>query len=86
MIDSCQQIESFKNNLIYDINNSNLTIGCAYYIFKDIFINLEKEYYNTLEIEKKEDSSDTIVEEKLDTYKISNEEEKEEVFLEDETN
>lgn len=84
MIDSCQQIENFKNNLIYDINNSNLTIGCAYYILKDIFLNLEREYYKTLEIEKNEDSSDHVVEEEFNINAVSNETEEKEVIFDEE--
>ena len=47
-------IEKFRQNLINVLNNSNLLIGSAYYVLKDILNQLEKEYYQAVKTEQKE--------------------------------
>lgn len=85
MIDSCQQIEKLKEKIISALNNSGLTIGCAYYILKDVFLNMEREYLKALELEQNEDQTlQTEVKELDDITSIDNFEEKE-FDLEDET-
>lgn len=46
-------IEDLKNNLIADVQNSNLPLGICYYIAKDIFKELESAYFTTLNKEVK---------------------------------
>jgi hypothetical protein len=37
-------MEEFKNNLLYVINNSKLPIDATYYVFKDVFRELDDAY------------------------------------------
>lgn len=46
-MDDYNTIETFKNNLIMLINNSHLTIGCAYYVLKDVYKDVERAYMAT---------------------------------------
>lgn len=47
-------MEDLQNKLINDINNSQLPVGIVYYVAKDVFSQIEKEYQKELEIEKEE--------------------------------
>ena len=47
-------IEKFRQDLIEVLNNSNILIGSAYYVLKDILNQLEKEYYQAIKTEQKE--------------------------------
>jgi GTP1/Obg family GTP-binding protein len=49
---SLQSIEIYRNNLIDLTNNCGLTIGTAYYVFKDVLKDLEKEYIKAIEKEQ----------------------------------
>ena len=40
--------QQFKENIIYIIQNSNLNIGAIYFIFKDLFLEIERLYYNQI--------------------------------------
>ena len=44
MIDNYITIEKFKTNLLNTINACGLTVGCAYYVLKDVLNDL-KNYY-----------------------------------------
>ena len=46
------QIENFRANIYKVLNNSELLIGTAYYVMKDIMKDLEKNYIVSLEEEK----------------------------------
>ena len=46
--------EQFKQQIISDINNSQLPISIAYFIMKDVFQEVEKTYYATLNQEAQE--------------------------------
>lgn len=46
------QIEQFKNDIYNVLNNSNLLIGTAYYVMKDILYDLEKNYVQSLRSEQ----------------------------------
>ena len=41
-------MEEFKNNLLYLINNSGLSIDAVYYVFKDVYRDLDDTYKNFL--------------------------------------
>lgn len=41
-----KNIQMFVKNLDNILNNSSLTISIIFYIFKDYFKNIEKQYYN----------------------------------------
>ena len=43
------QAERIKNEIYNIINNSQLPGALIYYIFKDILINIEKEYFHQLQ-------------------------------------
>lgn len=45
-------MQVFKDNLVMTIKNSQLPIGIIYYVFKDVYNDLEKIYNETLEKEK----------------------------------
>ncbi len=47
-------MQVFKDNLAMTIKNSQLPIGIIYYVFKDIYNDLEKIYNETLEKEKQD--------------------------------
>lgn len=47
-------MQVFKDNLAMTIKNSQLPIGIIYYIFKDVYNDLEKIYNETLEKEKQD--------------------------------
>ena len=47
-------MQVFKDNLVMTIKNSQLPIGIIYYIFKDVYNDLEKIYNETLEKEKQD--------------------------------
>lgn len=53
MFDTITAIESFKNNIINIINDSCLSVGCAYYVLKDILLKLQDTYYETYQNEQK---------------------------------
>lgn len=44
-------INNLMANLIKDIRESGVPIGTVYYMLKDILVNIEREYNDTLEIE-----------------------------------
>ena len=46
------QIEQFKKNIYNVLNNSNLLIGTAYYVMKDVLYDLEKNYIQSLRSEQ----------------------------------
>lgn len=53
-------MEKFKQDLINLANNSNLSVGSVYFIFKSVFTEIQDVYYNTLksvsqEIEKEQE-------------------------------
>lgn len=60
-MDFCMQFEKLRNDLIEAINNSNLTIGAAFYVFKDVYSEIGILYKETL---NKEASGENIKEEK----------------------
>ena len=41
-------MEEFRNNLFYLINNSQLSIDAVYYVFKDVYRELDDTYKNYL--------------------------------------
>ena len=45
-------IEELHNNLINDINKSQLPVGIIYYVLKDVYSNVEYGYNKALEEEK----------------------------------
>lgn len=47
-------MQVFKDNLAMTIKNSQLPIGIIYYVFKDVYNDLEKIYNETLEKEKQD--------------------------------
>lgn len=47
-------LNNFKQQIFKVINNSNLSIEAVYYVFKDIFIEIEKLYFSELQKEQKE--------------------------------
>ena len=62
-------INNLMANLIKDIRESGVPIGTVYYMLKDILVNIEREYNNTLEAEaqniqsSQENENEEIVEE-----------------------
>ena len=44
-------INNLMANLIKDIRESGVPIGIVYYMLKDILVNIEREYNDTLEAE-----------------------------------
>lgn len=48
------EMNIFKENLINLIGNSQLPVGIIYYIIKDVFLNIENLYNQTLEKENQE--------------------------------
>ena len=48
------KIEKFKNDLIFLINNCELYLCIVYYILKDVFNIVEKEYIKLLTKEEQE--------------------------------
>lgn len=46
-------IEKLHQNLINDINSSQLPVGIIYYVAKDVFSEIEKGYQNALSQENK---------------------------------
>ena len=47
-------MQVFKDNLAMTIKNSQLPIGIIYYVFKDVYNDIEKIYNETLEKEKQD--------------------------------
>ena len=50
------KLETLRTNLIKTLNNSDLEIGAAYYVLKDVCNTLEEMYYNALKNERKKAS------------------------------
>ncbi len=50
------KLELLRTNLIKTLNNSDLEIGAAYYVLKDVCNMLEEMYYNALNDERKKAS------------------------------
>lgn len=46
------QLYNFKNDLVNTINKSGLPVGIAYYIIKDLFMEIQNAYETTLKNEK----------------------------------
>lgn len=47
-----QKIEKLKSDLIFLLNHCQIDIATAYYVFKDVFNELEKEYLRQLKLEQ----------------------------------
>jgi hypothetical protein len=47
-------MEEFKQNIIDTINNSHFPPAVSYYILKDIFANVEAQYFNYLDTVKRQ--------------------------------
>lgn len=61
------RIETFRNNLLELINNSQLSLGTIYYILKDIYDEVEKLYYmdvnnQFLQEQAKEEEKENVTE------------------------
>ena len=50
------KLETLRTNLIKTLNSSDLEIGAAYYVLKDVCNTLEEMYYNALNDERKKAS------------------------------
>lgn len=50
------KLELLRTNLIKTLNSSDLEIGAAYYVLKDVCNMLEEMYYNALNDERKKAS------------------------------
>ena len=55
-------MEDLQQKLINDINNSQLPVGIVYYIAKDVFSQVEKEYQRTLKEEQNESKNSNTTE------------------------
>ena len=60
-------LEKFRQDIIEVLNNSNLLLGSAYYILKDILKELEEEYYKVIQKQK-----DFGIKNKTEEIKIPN--------------
>lgn len=56
-------IENLRQNLINDINNSQLPVGIVYYVAKDVFTEIERGYKNALDSEKQTEKTEEAKEE-----------------------
>lgn len=61
--------ENLKNSLIQTISNSNLPVANVYFIVKDIFRDIENNYYN--QISKEMESKEQNVQEEQISTKIA---------------
>ena len=50
------KLETLRTNLIKTLNNSDLEIGAAYYVLKDVCNTLEEMYYKAVNEERKKAS------------------------------
>ena len=50
------KLETLRTNLIKTLNSSDLEIGAAYYVLKDVCNTLEEMYYNALNDERQKAS------------------------------
>ena len=50
------KLETLRTNLIKTLNNSDLEIGAAYYVLKDVCNTLEEMYYNAITDERNKSS------------------------------
>lgn len=50
------KLETLRTNLIKTLNNSDLEIGAAYYVLKDVCNMLEEMYYNAITDERNKSS------------------------------
>ena len=64
------QIEKFRKDIYSVLNNSELLIGTAYYVMKDIFKDLEKNYIDSLMEEEKQKNQNNEVHMEIDTSDI----------------
>lgn len=53
-----QKYQILKETIVQTIQNSNLDIGIIYFIFKDLYNEVEKQYYFQLNREKAETNKD----------------------------
>lgn len=53
-----QKYQLLKETIVQTIQNSNLDIGIIYFIFKDLYNEVEKQYYLQLNREKTETNKD----------------------------
>lgn len=56
------KLNSLKTNLINTINQSKLPVGMVYYLLKDILIEVEKTYNQSLFIEQQVESINKSIE------------------------
>lgn len=47
-------LNNFKTNMVNEINNAGLPVGVVYYIMKDLLVDIQNAYENTLKKEAKQ--------------------------------
>ena len=60
-------LNDFKTNIVNEINNSGLPVGVVYYIMKDLLVDVQSAYENTLKKEAKQAEKNKNLEDKSET-------------------
>lgn len=60
-------LNDFKTNMVNEINNSGLPVGVVYYIMKDLLVDVQSAYENTLKKEAKQAEKNKNLEDKSET-------------------
>lgn len=67
-----KDVEAYRNKLIAITNNSNLTIGCAYYVAKDFLRELQMAYVQDIKKSMNESAEPISVTKNIDTVVVGN--------------
>lgn len=75
-MDTCLNIEFLRKQLIADINNSNLTIGAAMLVVKDVYNIIYLSYLEEMEKEKnaqniRHESGEVVFEEPVEIEEVT---------------
>lgn len=65
-MDNILLINKFQQSLYDLINNCNLTVGTAFFVFKDVYANFEKIYFNEMNKELAENNKTIVEKEKVE--------------------
>lgn len=65
-------MEELREKIVKDVNESNLPLDCVYYLFKDLFKDLEMEYSNYIQqmkAQKQQEQENKMMEKLTDNSK-----------------
>lgn len=65
-------MEELKKKIVQDMNESKLPLDCIYYLLKDLFRDLEAQYYMTMQQQQNSQNGGNDEEQKTEENKSDN--------------